>query len=61
MVEPGTTQENLTEAQKEFLAAPLHIQELVKRIIEEERKVRHMLRRPVIHESIVNHVKQAVR
>ena len=48
-------------ARKRFLAAPEHLQKLVREILEEERKVQHKQRRPNIHQNIYDHVKRVVK
>lgn len=56
-----------TRSKREFAKAPPEIQQLVKRILQDERAVQHQKRRIVpgtsegIHEALLRHVKETVK
>ena len=49
-----------TRSQQLFLDAPEEYQKLVRDILREEREVMHLLRRPEIHQKIVNLVRRHI-
>ncbi len=49
-----------TRSQQLFLDAPEEYQKLVRDILREEREVMHLLRRPQIHQQIVNLVRRHI-
>jgi hypothetical protein len=49
-----------TRSQQLFLDAPEEYQKLVRDILKEEREVMHLLRRPEIHQKIVNLVRRHI-
>ena len=49
-----------TRSQQLFLAAQEEHQKLVRDILREEREVMHLLRRPEIHQKIVNLVRRHI-
>jgi hypothetical protein len=49
-----------TRSQQLFLNAPEEYQKLVRDILKEEREVMHMLKRPEIHQKIVNLVRRHI-
>jgi hypothetical protein len=53
-------EQNLTRSQKLFLQSPEEIQKLLRDILKEEREVMHMLKRPEIHQKIVNLVRRHI-
>jgi hypothetical protein len=60
MSDPLPEERNLTRSQKLFLQAPEEIQKLLRDILKEEREVMHLLRRPEIHQKIVNLVRRHI-
>jgi hypothetical protein len=60
MSEPESETKNYTRSQKLFLDAPEEYQKLVRDILREEREVMHLLRRPEIHQKIVNLVRRHI-
>lgn len=50
----------LTASQRAFRDAAPEIKDLVKRVLQEERKVMHMKKRAEIHATILEHVKRAI-
>ena len=62
MPESDTTPDpgKYTRSQQLFLDAPEEYQKLVRDILKEEREVIHMLRRPEIHQKIVNLVRHHI-
>ena len=62
MPESDTTPDpgKYTRSQQLFLDAPEGFQKLVRDILKEEREVMHLLRRPEIHQKIVNLVRRHI-
>jgi hypothetical protein len=60
MSDPLPEEQNLTRSQKLFLQAPDEIQKLLRDILKEEREVMHMIKRPEIHQKIVNLVRRHI-
>jgi hypothetical protein len=62
MSDPANTPdpEKYTRSQQLFLDAPEEYQKLVRDILREEREVMHLLRRPEIHQKIVNLVRRHI-
>jgi hypothetical protein len=62
MPESDTTPDTgkYTRSQQLFLDAPEEYQKLVRDILKEEREVMHLLRRPEIHQKIVNLVRRHI-
>jgi hypothetical protein len=60
MSESIPEEQNLTRSQKRFLQAPEEVQKLLRDILKEEREVMHLLRRPEIHQKIVNLVRRHI-
>ena len=50
-----------TASQRKFRDAAPEIRDLVKRVLQEERKVIHMKRRPEIHNIILESVKKVIQ
>lgn len=50
----------LTASQRAFKDAAPEIRDLVKRVLQEERKVMHMKKRTEIHATILEQVKRAI-
>ena len=50
-----------TRAQQLFKDSPEELKNLIKDLLEEERKVMHKQRRPNIHQNIYDHVKRQIR
>ncbi len=59
--EPKAEQQPLTASQRAFKDASGEIKDLVKRVLQEERKVIHMKKRSEIHATILEHVKRAIQ
>ena len=59
--ETKTEQQPLTASQRAFREAPSEIKDLVKRVLQEERKVMHMKKRAEIHATILEQVKRAIQ
>lgn len=51
----------LTASQRTFREASPEIRDLVKRVLQEERKVSHMDKRRDIHNLILEHVKKVIQ
>ena len=62
MPESDTTPDpgQYTRSQQLFLDAPEEYQKLARDILKEEREVMHLLRRPEIHQKIVNLVRRHI-
>jgi len=52
---------SLSDSKKHFREAPPEIQELVKRILQDEREVIHMQRRSSIYEKLIERIKERVK
>jgi hypothetical protein len=51
----------LTGSQRAFREAPAEIKDIIKRVLQEERKVMHMQKRLEIHATVLEHVKRAIQ
>lgn len=61
MAEQAKAPAKMNRAQEIFKSSPEELKELIKAILNEERKVMHKLRRPNIHQNIYDHVKRVIR
>jgi hypothetical protein len=59
--ESNPTHGQITESQRAFKEAPTELRDLVKRVLQEERKVMHMRRRSEIHATVLELVKKVVQ
>ena len=59
--ETQAEQQPLTASKRAFGEAPGEIKDLVKRVLQEERKVMHMKKRSEIHATILEQVKKAIQ
>jgi len=52
---------SLSDSKKLFREAPPEIQELIKRVLQDEREVIHMQRRSSIYEKLIERIKERVK
>ncbi len=61
MPQPETTTQTINRAQDLFIKAPDDYRELIRAVLNDERRVAHMRRREDIHQKIYKHVTRLIK